>query len=66
MPGVVVSVAVKAGQVVELGDPLLAIEAMKMETLLTAPCAGTVKEIVTPPGTRIEAKDLLLVIEPVE
>ena len=66
MPGVVVNVAVKDGQKVELGDPLLAIEAMKMETLLTAPFAGTVKEVVTPKGTRIEAKDLLLVIEPAE
>jgi len=66
MPGVVVSVAAKEGQKVELGDPLLAIEAMKMETLLTAPFAGTVKEVVTPKGTRIEAKDLLLVIEPAE
>ena len=36
---------------------------MKMETTLTAPVSGTVKEIATAPGTPIESGDLLLIIE---
>ncbi len=63
MPGVVAGVSVKVGDEVQVGDALLAIEAMKMETLLTAPCAGVVKEVVTPQGTHIEADDLLVAIE---
>ena len=63
MPGLVVSVAVNPGQRVEKGDPLLSIEAMKMETAIHAEVGGVVKEITAPAGTQVDAKDLLLVIE---
>jgi pyruvate carboxylase len=62
MPGLVVSVSVTAGQKVEVGDPLVSIEAMKMETVIHAGRSGVVKEIVTPVGTQVEAKDLLVVL----
>jgi len=64
MPGLVVSVAVEVGQRVEAGDPIVAIEAMKMETGISTTVAGKVVEIVTPPARQVEAKDLLVVIEP--
>jgi pyruvate carboxylase len=63
MPGRVVSVAVEGGQAVEKGDPLLSIEAMKMETLLRAEEAGTVARVHAAPGMEIEAHDLLLELE---
>lgn len=64
MPGLVVSLSVAAGETVEAGDQILTIEAMKMESTLYADTGGTVSEIVTSAGTRVEAKDLLVVIEP--
>ncbi|SDH08765.1 pyruvate carboxylase [Roseospirillum parvum] len=60
MPGLIASVAVKEGQKVRAGDLLLTIEAMKMETALNAERDGTVARVVTPAGTQVDAKDLLL------
>ncbi|HXH03091.1 MAG TPA: pyruvate carboxylase, partial [Candidatus Competibacteraceae bacterium] len=62
MPGMVVSVAVSPGQKVEKGDALLSIEAMKMETVIRAEREATVSQVVIGPGTRVEAKDLLVVL----
>jgi len=45
MPGRVIKLMVQAGAKVEKGQPLLILEAMKMEHTITAPAAGTVKEI---------------------
>ena len=60
MPGLVSSVAVAEGQKVSEGDVLLTIEAMKMETSIHADRDGTIKSVVAPAGTQIDAKDLLL------
>jgi len=65
MPGLVVSVSIAKGQKVAAGDRLLTIEAMKMETTVYAEFDGTIKEIAAPAGTRVETKDLLLVLEPI-
>ncbi|MBM3518045.1 MAG: pyruvate carboxylase [Alphaproteobacteria bacterium] len=62
MPGLIVSLAVAQGDRVRAGDRLLTIEAMKMETALYAEVSGRVAEIVTPAGTRVDTKDLLLVL----
>jgi pyruvate carboxylase len=61
MPGVVSTLAVKAGQSVKAGDVLLSIEAMKMETALHAERDGTVAEVLVTAGSQIDAKDLLVV-----
>jgi pyruvate carboxylase len=63
MPGRIVSIAVKKGQKIERGDALLAIEAMKMETLLRAERDGTVKAIPAAVGMSVEAHDLLVELE---
>lgn len=63
MPGMVVNVDVKAGDVVTKGQKLLSIEAMKMETTLNAETGGFVKEVLVSQGSRINVGDLLLVIE---
>jgi len=60
MPGMVASVAVTVGQRVTQGDPLLTIEAMKMETMLRAERSGVVRQLHTAPGRVVNAKDLLL------
>ena len=63
MAGAVSSVAVRTGQKVAAGEPLLTLEAMKMETTLGAPRAGVVRELLVGARDTIEAKDLLVVLE---
>ncbi|MEH6632250.1 MAG: pyruvate carboxylase [Halopseudomonas aestusnigri] len=62
MPGLIVTVSVSEGDVVEQGDVLMSIEAMKMQTSVLAEKSGTVKELLVKPGSKIETKDLLAVI----
>ncbi len=60
MPGMVVTVAVKVGQKVAKGDPLISIEAMKMETMIRAERAATIRHIHVRPGAVVAAKDLMV------
>ncbi len=62
MPGLVISVSVKPGQKIERGDALVSIEAMKMESVIRAEFAGTVKEVFVTTGTLVDAKDLMVVV----
>jgi pyruvate carboxylase len=63
MPGMVVTVAVKAGQKVAKGEPLVSLEAMKMETMIRAERAVVIKHVHVKSGTVVAAKDLLLDFE---
>ena len=60
MPGVISTVNIKSGQSVEVGDVLLSIEAMKMETAIYSETAGVVTELLVKTGDQIDAKDLLV------
>ena len=53
----------KQGQKVKKGERLLVMEAMKMQTTVYAPIAGTVKRLAVSPRDNVEARDLLLAIE---
>ncbi len=55
MPGKVIRVLVAVGDVVEVGQPLVVLEAMKMETTLVAEVAGTVKAVHAEAGGMIDA-----------
>ncbi len=63
MPGMIATVAVKPGQKVKKGDPLLSLEAMKMETQLRAERDGVIAEVIAKPGLTVEAHDLLVGFE---
>ena len=63
MAGLIVNVAVRQGQKVAQGDHLFSMEAMKMETAIHATREGTVAEIVTPVGSQVDGKDLVVVLE---
>ncbi|MFF3381238.1 5-oxoprolinase/urea amidolyase family protein [Streptomyces sp. NPDC002680] len=56
---------VSAGDEVTAGQPLLALEAMKMESRIHAPVAGVVHEILTRPGAQVEAGTALMVLTPI-
>ena len=60
MPGLVVSVPVHEGQVIERGDVLLILESMKMQNELRAPRAGAIVRLRVRPGDRVEQKETLL------
>jgi pyruvate carboxylase len=63
MPGMVIAVAVAEGDEVNKGDKLLALEAMKMETVITADRTGHVQQLLVKSGVQVEAGDLLVVIK---
>ena len=60
MPGLVVTASVKAGQTVKAGDPLVSIEAMKMETQIRAEKDGKIKAVLVKAGETVAAHDLLV------
>lgn len=63
IPGRIASVAVTPGDTVEIGQTLLAVEAMKMQNELRAPRAGTVRRVPAATGATVEVGDVLLVLE---
>ncbi len=63
MPGKIVSVATKAGASVKKGDPLLVLEAMKMEHTLAAPFDGKVAELKAKAGEQVSEGVLLAKLE---
>jgi biotin carboxyl carrier protein len=63
MPGRVVRVLVAAGDEVEARQPVVVVEAMKMENELRSPKTGRVKDVAVAPGASVEAGRVLLVIE---
>jgi len=60
MPGLLVHVAVKPGQVVQAGERLAVIEAMKMENILTATQDGTVAELLATQGESLAVDQPIL------
>ena len=63
MPGVVVAVHVETGAAVAEGEPLIVIEAMKMQHTIAAPRAGTLTELAASVGQQVEAGAVLAVVE---
>jgi biotin carboxyl carrier protein len=63
LPGKITHVAVRQGQPVKVGDPLIVIEAMKMENEFKASAAGTVVEVRVQPGQAVNPGDTLVVIQ---
>jgi acetyl/propionyl-CoA carboxylase alpha subunit/acetyl-CoA carboxylase carboxyltransferase component len=63
-PSVVVSINVKVGDAVSVGDRLAVLEAMKMEMKVVAPFFGVVREILTMPNVQVDTGAPLLRIDP--
>jgi biotin carboxyl carrier protein len=64
IPGLVVEIKANVGQVVHQGDPVIVVEAMKMQNELCAAVAGTVTEIPVSEGQSVNPGDPLVIIEP--
>ncbi len=63
MAGVIKSVLVKLSAQVKQGQPLVVLEAMKMENQISAPVAGTVKSIDVHEGDSVREGQVLVVLE---
>jgi biotin carboxyl carrier protein len=63
MPGLVVRIHVALGDRVEAGQPVVVMEAMKMENELRAASAGTVRAIAATPGVAVEKGAVLVELE---
>ncbi len=66
LPGLLASHAHAEGDHVAAGEPLSVIEAMKMESNVTAPVDGRIKKIHIAAGEQIETGDLLITLEPTD
>lgn len=64
MPGTIVDVLVDTGKKVKAGDPVLVIEAMKMENEIQAPVSGTVTNIFVSKGDAVKPREALIEIQP--
>lgn len=63
LQGMLSKVLVATGATVKKNQPLFVIEAMKMETVITAPQDATVKDIALQPGTLVNTHDLVMVLD---
>ncbi len=66
MPGRVVAVRVRVGERVERDQPLVVLEAMKMENDVCAPIAGTVRAVHVEAGQSVAGGDVLVEVEPLQ
>jgi 3-methylcrotonyl-CoA carboxylase alpha subunit len=65
MPSAVIRILAAEGEMVNRGQPLIVLSAMKMETTLTAPYRGVVKKINAAVGAQVMPGEILMEIEPV-
>jgi biotin carboxyl carrier protein len=60
MPGLVLNINVNEGDTVAKGDPILVLEAMKMENIIKSPTDGEIKKINVSKGVAVEKNQLLI------
>src|ERR1035437_3214637 len=60
MPGLVLDVRVSEGDTVKKGDPILVLEAMKMENIIKSPTDGVIKKINVKKGLAVEKNQVLI------
>ncbi len=63
MPGLILDINVTVGQEVKENVPLLILEAMKMENVLTSPRDGVIKTISVKKGDTVDKNELLIEFE---
>ena len=63
MPGLILDINVKIGQEINEADPLLVLEAMKMENIICSPRKGVIKSITANKGDAVEKNELLIEFE---
>ena len=62
LPGRIISLKVKAGDVVKAGDEVVVLEAMKMENSITSDYDGTVQQVLVAEGDNVATDAVLMII----
>lgn len=65
MPGKILEILRKEGEKISMGDPVIILEAMKMENELKSPASGIIKSIKVKEGQSVEKNEFLLEVETV-
>ena len=60
MPGLVIDVCISEGATVKKGDPILVLEAMKMENIIKSPTDGIIKKISVKKGMAVEKNQVMI------
>ena len=60
MPGLIIDLKIKSGDVVKQGEPLLILEAMKMENIIKSPGEGTIKNVKVKKGDSVEKGQVMI------
>jgi biotin carboxyl carrier protein len=60
MPGMVLNVMVENGQTIKKGDPIVVLEAMKMENILKSPADGTIRKLFVRKGDKVEKNQVMV------
>ena len=63
MPGIIIGLEIKQGDIVKEGDTILILEAMKMENAIKCPKDGVIKSIFIEKGSAVEKNKLLIELE---
>jgi methylmalonyl-CoA carboxyltransferase small subunit len=63
MVGIIVRISAQEGEHVEVNDPILVLEAMKMETTITSPVTGKIKSILVAASESVQAGQVLVEFE---
>ncbi len=63
MPGLILDINIKIGQEVKENEPLLILEAMKMENVIVSPRAGIIKSVAVEKGNAVDKNQLLIEFE---
>jgi pyruvate carboxylase len=63
MPGTIIDLKVKVGDIVKKGDPLVVLSAMKMETVVKSPVNGKVIKMPIKVGQKLEGDDLIVEVD---
>ncbi len=63
MPGLILDINVRVGQAVNEDDPLVILEAMKMENIITSPRDGIIKNISVKKGEAVDKQHVLIEFE---
>ena len=63
MPGKIIDVLVREGATVNRGEPVVILEAMKMQNEILSPATGTITKVSAKPNTNVMKDDLLVEIK---
>lgn len=63
MPGTILDIKASVGDAVKKGQPIMVLEAMKMENDIVAPCDGTITSILVTKGASVNSSDALATIK---